>query len=61
MWVSIADVRKAVMGLDHEADSRMDRYSFERCSDTSGMSMVPGLVDARTPHLGQGARVHSES
>lgn len=63
--VSIAvqrDERKAVMGLDHEADSRMDGCPFERCTDTLGTSMVPGLVDAHTPHLGggQSARVHNE-
>ena len=54
--------RIAAIGPDHEVDSRMNGCSFERCIDASGMSVVPGLVDAHTPCLGggQGARVRNE-
>ena len=55
--------RIAAIGPDHEVDSRMDGCSFERCIDASGMSVVPGLVDAHsTPCVGggQGARVCNE-
>ena len=54
--------RIAAIGPDNEVDSRMDGCSFERCIDASGMSVVPGLVDAHTPSLGggQGARVCNE-
>ena len=40
--------RIAAIGPDHEVDSRMDGCSFERCIDASGMSVIPGLVDAHT-------------
>ena len=46
--------RIAAIGSDHEVDSRMDGCSFERCIDASGMSIVPGLVDAHT-HIRSGS------
>ena len=50
--------RIAAIGSDHEVDSRMDGCSFERCIDASGMSVVPGLVDAHTHPVWVGDRVH---
>ena len=50
--------RIAAIGPDHEVDSRMDGCSFERCIDASGMSVVPGLVDAHTHPVWVGDRVH---
>ena len=46
--LSIAVDRIVAIGPDHEVDSRMDGFSFERCIDASGMSVVPGLMDAHT-------------
>ena len=48
----------AAIGLDHDVDSRMDGCTFERCIDASGMSVVPGLVDAHTHPVWVGDRVH---
>ena len=50
--------RIAAIGSDHEVDSRMDGYSFERCIDASGMTVIPGLVDANTHPVWVGDRVH---
>ena len=40
--------RIAAIGVDHEVDARMAGCSFERCIDASGMSVLPGLIDAHT-------------
>ena len=48
----------AAIGPDHDVDSRMDGCTFERCIDASGMSVVPGLVDAHTHPVWVGDRVH---
>ena len=50
--------RITAIGLDREVDSRMDGCSFERCIDASGMSVLPGLVDAHTHPVWVGDRVH---
>ncbi len=36
----------------------MDGCSFERCIDASGMSVLPGLMDAHTHPVWVGDRVH---
>lgn len=50
--------RIAAIGSDHDVDSRMEGCSFEQCIDASGMSVVPGLVDAHTHPVWVGDRVH---
>ena len=48
----------AAIGSDQEVDSRLEGCTFERCIDASGMSVVPGLVDAHTHPVWVGDRVH---
>ena len=50
--------RITAIGLDHEVDSKMDGCSFEHCIDASGMSVIPGLIDAHTHPVWVGDRVH---
>ena len=57
-WAEHREGRIAAIGSDHEVDSRMDGCPFEQCINASGMSVVPGLVDAHTHPVWVWDRVH---